>query len=97
MMLRSKSSIPDGNRTKPQGYDPARDLTLFTLQIGYILGLLIFTSVILVLAGCSSKQGADVDLGLKAKISPEPIVQTAPAPSTSRNSEPPLPVTGKAD
>ena len=82
---------------KRQGYDPARDLTLFTLQIGYILGLLVFASAILVLAGCSSKQGADVDLGLKAKLTPEPTVQVAPAPSTSRNSEPPLPVTGKAD
>lgn len=75
MMLRSKSSTPDGNLMKRQGYDPVRDLTLFTLQIGYILGLLIFTSVILVLAGCSSKQGTDVDLGLKAKISPEPSVR----------------------
>lgn len=95
MMLRSRLSSLDGDQMKRQGYDPARDLTLFTLQVGYILGLLVFISVILVLAGCSSKQGADVDLGLKAKVIPEPVVQTAPAPSTSRNSELPLPVTGK--
>lgn len=95
MMLRSRLSSLDGDQMKRQGYDPARDLTLFTLQVGYILGLLVFISVILVLAGCSSKQGADVDLGLKAKVIPEPVVQTAPAPSTSRNSELPLPATGK--
>lgn len=94
-MLRSRLSSPDGNQMKRQGYDPVRDLTLFTLQIGYILGLLVFTSAILVLAGCSPKQGADVDVGVKAKIIPEPVVQVAPAPSTSRNSELPLPVTGK--
>lgn len=95
MMLRSRLSSPDGNQMKRQGYDPARDLTLSTLQIGYILGLLVFTGAILVFAGCSPKQGADVDVGVKAKITPEPTVQAAPAPSTSRNSELPLPVTGK--
>lgn len=97
-MSQSHQRFPGGNRPRELNILTSReDNTLFILKVGYIFGALIFAFAILVTAGCSSKSPADIDLGLKAKIGPEPSIQTAPAPSISRNSDQAAPVTGKPD
>lgn len=98
MMLRSKQLSPIGYLPRETRYLPSQEASiLFILKVGYLLGALIFGFAILVTAGCNSKMPADIDLGLKAKIGPEPSVSVAPAPSTSQNSDPAAPVTGKLD
>lgn len=71
-----------------------RDSSLYMYRVGFTLAVFGFIMSML-LVGCSSNRSADIDLGLKAKVWPDPAVQTAPASSTSRKSEPLPPVNGE--
>lgn len=71
-----------------------QDNSLYMYRVGFMLATFGFVMSIL-LVGCGTNKSTDIDLGLKAKVWPDPAVQTAPASSTSRKSEPPALVNGE--
>lgn len=68
------------------------DWTLCSLMVVYYFGLFVFACALLLLGGCSAKNGFDTDVGLKTTVTHAPRLPTVPPTSTLRKSDPTVPV-----